>query len=178
MRKNPKITPDNNFFLIKMSDEPSRVSMSTLVAYGLLFGVTAKVWLTEIKDLSCPSFSATKEECEKSGGMPFADTLPEPGDSIKTLKNRTSKAMKHDSSAIKWRRAFVLSVVIMIGLSILLFQKILPWQTFYLGALTCFAIIFGHFTWYSYHVSRDAESRGLQSLENLYKKIKDSKRDF
>lgn len=155
-----------------MSD-PYKLSTADLVAYGILLGVTFKILTVENKDVNCPYFKAGPEECERRGGMPFADTHPEEGDSPSILKKKVAKALVHESAAIKWRRSLVLSVLVTTGFSILVIQKAIPWRKFYMGVLVAYFFIFGSFNYFSYHVSGEAEKRGLKSLDTLYEKLEE-----
>jgi len=143
-----------------------------LAAYGLILGVTVKILLVENKDVTCPTFSSSKEECDIRGGMPFSDTHPEPNDTPKVLKAKVAKAIKHWSTAVKWRRSLVLAVAITGTVTILLYRKVIPWQQFYLGVLVSYAIIFAYHNYYDFHVAGPAEKRGQASLDALYEKMK------
>jgi len=142
-----------------------------VVAYAALFGFTIKMLTVENKDVTCPYLKAPKEECAIRGGMPFADTHPTPDDTPEQLRKKVSKAMRHETSAIKWRRSLVLAVFINAGLAVLLWRKPMPWWKFYLGVIVTYFIIFGYFNYYSYHISREAEQRGRASLKQLYEKL-------
>lgn len=142
------------------------------IAYGLLLGLTVKILLVENKDVTCPTLSSPKEECDARGGMPFSDTHPEPGDSPKILKAKVGKAMKHWSAAVKWRRSFVMSVVIMAGITFFVIHRNIPWRKFYIGVLVSYLVIFGYHNYYDFHVANVAEKRGLESLDALYEKMK------
>ena len=156
----------------KMSDL-YKLTTGDLLAYGLLLGVTAKILLTENKDVSCPYFGAGPEECGRRGGMPYADTEPERGDSPLVLKKKVAKALVHETAAIKWRRSLVISVLVTTGFSILVIQKAIPWRKFYLGVIVAYFFIFGSFNYFSYHVSNEAEKRGLRSLDQMYEKLEE-----
>ncbi len=106
------------------------LSTSDLVAYGILLGVTVKILLTENKDVTCPYLSAGSEECERRGGMPFSDTHPELSDTPKILKDKVAKALSHESSASSGGGSYVLSTAIMAGVTVLVFQKAIPWRKF------------------------------------------------
>lgn len=153
-----------------------KITAADWLAYGALLGITIKVLTVEGKDISCPYFQAGPEECERRGGMPFADTGPEPGDSPLVLKNKVAKALVHESASIKWRRSLVLSVLVATGFSILVVKKFLPWRKFYLGVIVAYFFIFGFANYFSYHVSGEAEKRGLKSLEGLYEKLEELER--
>lgn len=147
------------------------LGVADAIAYTALFGFTLKILTVENKDLRCPYLQASEEECRARGGMPFADTSPEPGDSAKTLRQKVDKALKHESAAIKWRRSLVLSVFINLGLTALVYRKIPPWWKFYTGVIVTYFVIFGYFNYYSFHISNEAEKNGRASLKEMYQKL-------
>lgn len=155
-----------------MASSDYQLTRGDWIAYGILLGVTVKILLVENKDVTCPTLSSSKEECDLRGGMPFSDTHPEPGDTPKILKAKVGKAMKHWSTAVKWRRSLVMSVAIMAGITFFVIHKNIPWRKFYIGALVAYLIIFGYHNYYDFHVANVAEKRGLDSLDALYQKMK------
>lgn len=155
-----------------MSSDSYKLTTGDYIAYGALLALTVKVLLVENKDVTCPTLQSEPAECERRGGMPFSDTHPEIGDSSRVLKNKVGKAMRHWSTAVKWRRSLVMSVVIMAGVTVLVINKNIPWRKFYLGVLFAYVIIFGYHNYYDFHVAHVAEKRGQESLDELYKKMK------
>lgn len=147
-----------------------------LFAYAAIAGLAIKLAIVENKDVTCPYLDCPKKECEVRGGMSFSDTHPEEGDSPKRLKQKVAKAIKHESHSIKWRRSLVISILAMTFLMFLVLRRILPWQSFYLGVLVIYFFVFGQFNYFSFHVSNEAEKRGLASLQKLYDELKPLKR--
>ena len=72
------------------------IAIDNAVMYLILFIITLWVWKIERKDVQCPNFSAGKEECEQEGGMSFAGSKPQPGDSCQVLLKKIDKAAKEE----------------------------------------------------------------------------------
>jgi hypothetical protein len=136
----------------------------------------------ENKDIHCPNFGASKEECDQKGGMAFSYTKPEPTDTCKTLINKIYKASGAEQASVKWRRALCLSVAIMGLMWILIgchgqsdcFEfagfRVPEWRIFYISVLVSFAVILGSYLYYSYHVFGVAESWIKDSIKLLEEK--------
>jgi hypothetical protein len=144
----------------------------------LLFITVLFLWYTEHKDIHCPSFHSSQQDCENGGGMSFSHSKPETHDSPQTLLNKISKASEAETLSIKWRRSFLLSVAITLGGWIFVWSNlsikpdILPdWKLFYLSVMICYVILLGHFMYYSYHVYATAEQWIKQSLNVLKSKM-------
>ena len=80
--------------------------------YFILICITIYVWWTEHIDIHCPSFTSTKEGCQKRrNGIQWYKARD--GDSCEVLIDKIYKAAGAEQASIKWRRAFAFSVAIM-----------------------------------------------------------------
>ena len=147
-------------------------STENLVMYALLVLVTIFVWRIESKDIRCPTFSSTSEECENGGGMSFSYTKPADTDSCKNLIDKIYKGAGCEQASIKWRRSLILSVWIMIVMWLLVGTPgTLPdWKILYLSILVAYVLLFGNFNYYSYHVFGRAENWMKDSIRELQSK--------
>jgi len=148
--------------------------MYILLLIGVLF-----FWYLEHKDVHCPNFGASKEECDSKGGMSFSNTKPNDTDSCKTLISKIHKAAGAEQASVKWRRAMILSASIMTLMWVLI--TVIPkkhrggaylfglpsWQTFYISTIIGFSVLLGSYLYYSYHVFGIAENWIRDSLKEL-----------
>lgn len=148
-------------------DRLDRKSQLDLVMYAVLGGFAIYVTTVERKDVKCPNYQASDEECRRRGGMAFSDTGPEPGDSPQQLKAKVRKVLELEDRTIKWRRSLGLAVMIVGSLLVFVVRKIIDWRLFYLGVLLTFAILYGHFNYYAFHVAGEAAQKGKASLDRL-----------
>lgn len=148
------------------------VTTENFVMYVVLGLFTILVWYIETKDIKCPTISSSSQECENGGGMSFSYTKPADDDTCQKLIEKIYKGAGAEQSSIKWRRSFTLSVSIMVVMWILVGTpgKLPDWKTLYLSVLISYAIIFGSFNYYSYHVFGKAESWMKDSIKELEKK--------
>ena len=142
------------------------------VMYAVLALAAIFVAYIENKDIRCPTFTASKEECDNGGGMAFSGTKPSETDTCQQLINKILKAAGAEQASIKWRRAFILSVSIMVIMWVLVGTPgTLPdWKILYLSILVAYAILFGSFNYYSYHVFGRAETWLKDSINELMAK--------
>src|SRR5271170_8012163 len=95
-------------------------STENLIMYTLLGLFTVFVWYVETRDIKCPTFFSSSEECENGGGMSFSHTKPADDDSCQKLVEKISKGAGAEQASIKWRRSFTLSVSTMAAMWILI----------------------------------------------------------
>ena len=143
-----------------------------IIMYILIFAFTIFAWRTEHIDVHCPSFTSSREECASQGGMSFSGTKPDPSDSCRALMEKIRKAAGAEQRSIKWRRAFLLSVAIMGAVWVLVGTpgSLPDWKPFYISVLLSFAVLFGSYTYYSYHVYGLAEKWVGDALDEMERK--------
>jgi hypothetical protein len=148
------------------------VTTENFIMYVVLGLFTIFVWYVETKDIKCPTFSSSQDECENGGGMAFSYTKPAADDSCQKLIEKIYKGAGAEQASIKWRRSFTLSVSIMVVMWVLVGSpgRLPDWKTLYLSVLISYVIIFGSFNYYSYHVFGKAESWMKDSIKELEKK--------
>ena len=145
------------------------MNAANIVAYTILIVLIIKVWLIERKDIHCPTFSSTEEECKNHGGMSFSYTKPNPGDNCQELLNKIYKAAGAEQAAVKWRKAFVFSSIIMFLLyPLIVTPGSLPdWKQMVLSILIGYVVILATYMYYSYHVYGVAERWIRESVDIL-----------
>lgn len=151
------------------------VENHNVVPYAILAAAACYIWWVEHKDIHCPTFDSSKEECDKYGGMSFSYTRPEKSDSCATLVSKISKAAGAEQASVKWRRAFIFSVAIMATMWILVGysktnQGLPDWRILYLSVAIGFVILIGIYLYYSFHVWKNPEDWIRESLKMLEEK--------
>ena len=145
------------------------------IAYAVLIGGLLFAWAVENKDIHCPNlWHSTKEQCENGGGMAFAWSKPLPTDTCQQLLEKIKKAAGAEQASVKWRKALVLSIMIMVTMWILVgFNKtesgFPDWRILYLSIAVCYIIILGSYLYYSYHVFKNPEDWIKESVKQLEK---------
>jgi hypothetical protein len=142
-------------------------STENLVMYLILALATIYVWKIEATDITCPTFSSSKEECENGGGMSFSFTKPSSSDSCQVLIEKIKKGAGAEQASIKWRRSFILAVSIMATMWLLVGGGIPDWKILYLSVVIAYVILFGSFNYYSYHIFGKAETWMKDSIREL-----------
>ena len=137
--------------------------------YLLIFAAAIYVWKVEHIDVHCPNFNSSQEQCESEGGMAFSGSRPTDSDDCQTLIRKIRKGVGAEQRSIKWRRSFLLSVAIMLVASILVITpgRLPDWKTFYLSVLISFAVLFGSYVYYSYHIYGRAEQWAKDAIDEL-----------
>lgn len=145
---------------------------ANIIAYAVLLIATIYIARIESIDSRCPNFEAGDKECKERGGMAFSDTRPTDMDDCVTLVGKIYKSLGSEIASIKWRRAFVLAVLVMTVMWVLVGTPgTLPeWKTLYLSVIIGFVIILCSFIYYSYHVFGIAEKWAKQSMDKLKEK--------
>lgn len=153
-----------------------------LLPYLILAAATCFIWWTEHKDIHCPKLDATKEECEKYGGMAFSYTKPNDTDTCQELVGKIYKAAGAEQASVKWRKAFILSTAIMVvmwlvvgtglcgsssGCTMVGGLALPPWRVLYLSILVGYAVLLGSYLYYSFHVSKISEDWIKDSLREM-----------
>ena len=142
------------------------------VAYVIIAMALIKVWMTEHKDIHCPNFNASPDQCEKEGGASYAGTQPEASDTCDTLLKKIYKAAGAEQATIKWRRSLLLASGIMFGLWFLLITpgRLPDFRVMLFSILLAYVILFASFNYYSYHVYGVAEEWTKRSVDQLREK--------
>lgn len=147
------------------------------IVYVLLLTAFIFIFRTEMTDVHCPKLKgSTPKDCEEQGGMSYSGTRPNDTDSCKTLIEKIYKGAGAEQASIKWRRALLLAMVVVLLICVFLGSKLgnfnfLPdWRTYCMGVLIAFVIILGSFMYYSFHVFGVAESWMKGSIKELEKK--------
>lgn len=146
-----------------------------ILVFVLLGAFICFVWWLEHKDIHCPTFDSTKEECDRYGGMSFSYTKPNDTDTCQELVNKIWKAAGAEQASVKWRKSLLLAVSIMVAfwLTVGVLGKMNPatslptWQTFILSVLVAYAVLLGSYMYYSYHVFGVAEVWIRDSLKEM-----------
>lgn len=149
-----------------------------IIAYLFLIIVAVMVIITERKDNTCPSFDATQEECNEGGPMCYSWTKPNTWDSVPTILRKIKTCSKANSSSVKWRRIFITSFGIIIGLWLVvsLFVDngdifIPDWRITYLCFVVVYTILFSTSNYYDFHLYKGAEENIDGNIKNLEKKL-------
>lgn len=149
------------------------------IAYSLLLAIFIFIFRTEMTDVHCPKLKgSTHKICEDEGGMCYSGTRPNNADSCKTLIEKIYKGAGAEQASIKWRRALILSMIIVLLICVFLgsilrasnFNFLPDWRTFCIGVLIVFVPILGSFMYYSFHVFGVAESWMKGSIKELERK--------
>jgi hypothetical protein len=147
-------------------------SYGNLAMYTVLIILAIVVWRIEAKDNKCPTPSSTPQECEDGGGMSFSFTKPLDSDTCQDLIRKIFKGAGAEQASIKWRRSFVISVVVMIAMWLLVGSPggLPDWKVLYLSVVISYVILFATYNYYSYHVYGMAETWMKDALQKLQQK--------
>lgn len=137
-----------------------------VVMYALLAILTLMVGYIERVDIKCPTFSSTEEQCENGGGMSFSFTKPNDQDTCEELIKKIYKSAGAEQASIKWRRSFVLAVIIAASIWVLT-SKLPSWKILYTSVLIAYVIIFANFNYYSYHIFGKAETWMKDAIKEM-----------
>jgi hypothetical protein len=141
------------------------------LTYAAVATGVAVAWLTEHRDIHCPTFSSPSEECKEHGGMSFSYTKPKPGDSAQTLLDKISKAAGAETNAIKWRKSLLLSIAIIAVIWALALGRWPKSRELIIAILASFVVVSGFNVYYSYHIYGTAETWIKDSVAQLKTKI-------
>lgn len=124
-----------------------------IVMYVIILGLALFLASSEHKDWGCEDPYILFEKCKPAEGMSYRGSKPEKDDDCSTLLKKINIAASAPSKSIKWRKSFVVSVII----SLLIFGLVvspgrLPkWTTFYLSVLIGFAVVYFSLNFYDFH---------------------------
>lgn len=145
-------------------------SYENLIMYVILISVAIVVWRIEAKDIRCPTPNSTPPECDNGGGMSFSNTKPLDSDSCQDLLRKIFKGAGAEQASIKWRRTFVISVIIMFTMWLLVGGGLPDWKVLYLSVVISYVILFASYNYYSYHIYGLAETWMKDALQKLQQK--------
>jgi hypothetical protein len=121
--------------------------------YSLIIVAFIIIFIIEKRDWDCLNAYQLYEKCKVGEGMCYRGSTPHNADDCEVLLNKIDKAAGAEKKSIKWRRAFILSVIIVFAIFTLLVTKAsLPdWTTFYLAVIISTFTLYFSFNNYSYH---------------------------
>jgi len=135
------------------------MSYVNILMYVVIFSAVAYITIAECADWFCEDLHGlTFKEC-KGEGMPYRGSTPKEGDDVPTLLTKIDIGAQTDTKAIKWRRASLLSALIMLAMWLLICTpgRLPEWHQYYLSFMIGFAILYFGFNYYSYHYNVIAE---------------------
>lgn len=137
--------------------------------YVLLFIFVGVIFMTERKDMLCPTLSATDGECDNFGGMSYSGSIPNDGDSCKESFNKLTRLYTLQYRRVKWRFIFLVSFFVSFMLWCLYFTPgYLPrWNQFIITLLLVFVVISGYYMYEDYHINK----RFNKAIDNIENKI-------
>jgi len=144
-----------------------------VIMYILLFGTVVYITLMEHADWFCSDLHGfTFTEC-KGEGLPYRGSTPSSSDSILTLLHKIDIGSKAENNSIKWRKAALLSVIIVLALFTLVCTpgSLPEWNIFYTGSFISFAVLYFMLNFYSYHYSSLPEKNIRDSVKLLKEKL-------
>lgn len=145
--------------------------MNVIMYLFLAWAVCYIAWW-EQRDCVCPNSPWDDDAlCGEYNGMYIAGTTATTTDSTADIIEKTIEAAKGESKTIKWRRAFILSAIIMLGVSVFVYQRILDWKQYYLMCLISFAILYFSLNFYSYHVNQKATDVVAKNMKLLMDRL-------
>ena len=124
-----------------------------VVMYLIIFGLVVFVFLTEQADWKCPGVTNFLFNCEGEEGMPYKGSKPHKNDGCNELLAKINIAAAAQGNSIKWRRSFMLAVLItVIVFSLVLTPGKLPiWIQFYIVVIIITSILYFNMNYYDYH---------------------------
>jgi len=136
--------------------------------YVVIFGLSIFVLLTEQADWKCPGVTNYLFNCQGEGGMPYRGAKPSQSDTCSQLLSKINLAASSSSKSIKWRRSFLLAVLIALLVFVLVVTpgKLPSWTQFYITVIIITTIFYFNLNYHDYHklnIPRDyiAESSAL-----------------
>ena len=146
--------------------------MMNVVMYLFLGWAVWFIAWWEQRDCVCPNSPWDDDAlCGEYNGMYIAGTTATPKDTTREILEKTVEASKGESKTIKWRRAFILSTIIMLGVSVFVYQRILDWKQYYLMCLISFAVLYFALNFYSYHVNDKASHVVAKNMKLLTERL-------
>jgi hypothetical protein len=144
-----------------------------VLMYILLFGAVIVVHLIERRDWECTNPYKLLEECHEGNGMPYNGSKPTQTDGCKDLLKKINIAAGAEQKSIKWRRSFILSVIICILVfGLVVMPGNLPyWPYMYAAIIISTFVLYFNFNYYSFHRYNRPTEYIKESIALLFEKI-------
>ncbi len=147
--------------------------MFGIVMYALIIGLACYLFLAETADWFCDDLRGMTTVACRGEGMPYRGSTPDEKDDVPTLLNRIKAGASAERNSIKWRRAAMYSVFIMLAVWALVMSpgSLPPWHQFYMTVIIGFAFLYFGFNFFSYHYNSIPEENIKKALKMLKTKL-------
>lgn len=140
---------------------------TTVVVYiviaVLLFIAIKAEWL----DVYCPSQKYSSDSCGEGCGMAYIGSDPDPNATFSETLDKIDNAAKADQRTVKWRRALILSVIIVLCIFIFVLGRLPNGIELFICVVISEFFIWGSFSFYTFHHTDHAKNRINQNTEHL-----------
>ena len=146
--------------------------ITNLIMYLILFILCLVVVWIEKRDWMCKNlFSSPEDECNGDDGMPYRGSKANESDTLPILLEKINVAAGAERKSIKWRRAFILGVVIMTLVFVLIITpgSLPSWTKFYTCVIIAFSLLYFSFNYYSYHRFNTPENHINENVKIISK---------
>jgi len=114
--------------------------------------------------LGCPPYFG---DCNNEKAKPLKGTIPYKRDSNTELINKTKLVASWTRKTVYWRRAFMLSLIIVVGILWIMNARFPTERELILGLFVAFSVLCFSFNFYQFHLNDVAENRIDNILNDL-----------
>lgn len=130
--------------------------LTDISLYAILGLITYKAYKAEKLDLYCPP--EVKKYCNKlcgdNKGKYYIKGQPNKSDNVNELLNKIKISANCESTTVKWRRAFLLSIIIGVLISLVILSRIPRGIELFLIVFIVFVVIYFSYSYYEYHYNK------------------------
>lgn len=141
-----------------------------IVAVLLYFVIRA-----EYLDVYCPTQCWT-DECGEGMGMAYAGSKPEAEDTPRTSLDKILIGAKFDTRTVKWRRCFIISVLITLCIFVLILGRLPNGIELALSLIIINLLLNGIFSFYSFHHIQNVSQFVEGNVKNLEEALENAPR--
>jgi len=130
--------------------------LTNISLYGILGIGLYKSFFSEKSDLFCPPEvkKYCKNLCGDNKGKYYIKGQPKNTDSVNELLNKIKISTTCGSNTVKWRRSFLIAIVVCLAISLIILEKFPDGKLLFLMVFITFIIIYFSFSYYEYHYEK------------------------
>lgn len=128
----------------------------SVLMYTLLFLFTVFIFIVEVRDWKCSNPYHVLQPCRPGEGWCYKNSTPQDGDSQDELLDKIKRASRADKRSVKWRKAFLFSVLIFLFAFPLVLTpgRLPPWFQFYGSTLIAMLILYASSNFHAMHCDK------------------------
>lgn len=149
----------------KFSDDDMLIF--NIIVYIIVIVILYLALRAEYLDVYCPTQQWQDGVCGEGMGMAYKGSKPEHGDTMQKSLERLRIGSNFDTQTVKWRRCYIVSVIITLCIFLLILQRLPNGIELALSLIIINLLICSIFNFYSFHHIQNATGYMKGNIDNI-----------